>query len=146
MSWTILVVAAKLLPGDRMPDLGDEGFLDLPVWADKVGHALLFAFETFFLLPWLRLKASRPRPLTTAIVLATGLAVGTEVLQLWVPQRTADAADLLADVVGIALAAGWTVWWKGGPPLPRRPPETSPTRLSRQRQAGLDRGQRIAST
>lgn len=109
VTWTFLVLAATLFPGDRMPDLGDEGFLDLPVWADKVGHALLFAFENLFLLRWLRLEASSPRPLATAILVATGLAFGTEVAQLWVPQRTADAADLVADLLGIGLAAGWAV-------------------------------------
>ena len=107
--WTVLLLASLLTPGDSIDALDDGLSLPLPEGADKVVHAGLFSFETFFLLRWLR---SLPcvRPLLMAILVATGLAVLTEVLQLWVPQRTGSLADLVADQLGIAACAGWALW------------------------------------
>ncbi len=107
--WTVLLLVALLTPGDNISELDDGFSLPLPDGADKVVHAGLFSFETFFLVRWLR-SSRYERPLLTAILMATLLAVLTEVLQIWVPQRTGDPADLLADQLGIAICAGWLGW------------------------------------
>lgn len=97
--WTLLVAVLLLTPGDQIPD---PGVWD---WLDKPAHALLFAIH--YGLVARALSGSRPaqRRLRAAL-LASGLfAALTEVAQLWVPGRGWEWWDLVADFVGIAIAA-----------------------------------------
>jgi D-alanyl-D-alanine carboxypeptidase/D-alanyl-D-alanine-endopeptidase (penicillin-binding protein 4) len=102
--WTALVAAVLLTSGSRVPSL--EVPLWIPPlmlqWSDKVVHAVLFFGETFFLLRWLVLSERR-RPRLTAALLAGGLALATETAQRWVPYRTADPEDLVANLAGVLL-------------------------------------------
>ena len=104
-AWTLLLLAGLLWPGQSTSEL-DPGFLpDLPEGSDKLVHALLFAVETAFLWRWLD-DTGRPSPLLGAVVLAVALGATTEFLQRWVPQRQTEAADLAANLAGIAVSAG----------------------------------------
>mgnify|MGYP000736343954 FL=1 len=103
----MLLVVVLLLPGSLAQ--AAEGLLSqwLP-WlrgaasgasnGDKVAHFGLFALWTWtLLLGW----PEAPRRWLAAKVL--GVAVGTEVLQLLVPGRSASLADFGADAAGMAL-------------------------------------------
>ena len=73
---------------------------------DKSNHALAFASLAFASV-W----ALWPRPRQWALLVAALLAygVGIEIAQHFLPPRSADAQDVLADAVGIAL--GLLVAW-----------------------------------
>jgi VanZ family protein len=95
LAWTYVVVllAATLLPPPPMLGHVPSG--------DKIGHVVGFA-----LLQWSfsQIYAGRRDRLRCA---AGGFALGIliELLQAAVPYRTAEAADLVADAIGIALGA-----------------------------------------
>lgn len=67
---------------------------------DKANHAVAFASLAFSALLALR---ERPRHVPWIAVSLFALGVAIEIAQAWVPGRTADAADVLANSVGIAL-------------------------------------------
>jgi VanZ family protein len=97
-AWTAGLFASTLAPGEYVPAVPLLSF-------DKVVHvALFFGFAML----WLALYPAR----RLAIVLAgLGLAVAIEVLQHTLPiHRSGDAADVLADAVGLALALGTHGW------------------------------------
>lgn len=69
---------------------------------DWVGHALTFAALTFT-----ALMARVPPALV--LVLVTVNAAASEAIQHWfLPERTGDVTDLVADLVGVAV--GWFGW------------------------------------
>ncbi|MDD4050361.1 MAG: VanZ family protein [candidate division Zixibacteria bacterium] len=87
----------------RLPDTG----LQIP-YLDKLAHAaeyFLFGFMA------IRVTANLPRPLKTgwvytlAILLSLVFGLSDEYHQWFVPGRTADPFDLMADALGIFLAA-----------------------------------------
>jgi len=78
----------------------------LVMGSDKVVHACVYA-----VLSGLLLWAAKSRQLGAALVwvaLASLYGASDEVHQIWVPQRTADVLDWLADTAGALLAAA--VW------------------------------------
>ena len=87
-----VLVLSLMPPTPHMPSTG---------W-DKANHALAFA-----VLAWLGCSAWPGR---TTLVLLGLLAFGVliERLQSLTPYRVAEWADLLADVLGLAL--GWGAW------------------------------------
>ena len=99
-SWRIilalLVVAVSWLALSEAPPL------DLDTGWDKLNH--MVAFTALAFVATLGFPISRAR---RALVLCALLAFGglIEVGQLWVPGRSADWADLLADAVGVASGA-----------------------------------------
>lgn len=130
---TLLVLAAAYLTlvvyGSLVPlqyryiplDQAIARFRDIP-WlelgigsrADWVANLLLFIPLSFL---WLgALWPRRPGvrfPLTLAIfLLAVMLSLGIEFIQLYFPQRTVSANDLLAESIG-ALVGVWA-WWRWG--------------------------------
>lgn len=68
------------------------------------GH--LFGFLLLAILTW---AARWPISRWTVIGLLIAYALGTELLQAAIPWRSAEAADFLLDLMGIAL--GSAVWW-----------------------------------
>lgn len=72
---------------------------------DKAQHAVGYALLALLLMAAQRVT----RPWSAGVtVLALGAVI--ELLQALTPDRTADAADLLADAVGIALACALVAW------------------------------------
>lgn len=90
---SLYVLMQALSPHPRGPSLG---------W-DKANHAAAFAALAFSGLFAFRAQA---RPLFWVSFLLFALGLGIEIGQLYVPGRSADWADLLADAVGIALGLG----------------------------------------
>ncbi|GAA4416676.1 hypothetical protein GCM10023169_11830 [Georgenia halophila] len=81
-----------------MPDAPDApGGVEIP-GADKAAHLLVFAAVSYA-----ALRAGVPRTLVVGYGL--GQALLSELVQhLWLPLRTGDPLDLLADLAGVALA------------------------------------------
>ncbi|HEX7000690.1 MAG TPA: VanZ family protein [Trueperaceae bacterium] len=94
------------------PDAGGV-FRFLPEGADKVLHGGAFLMLSALL------TLATGRPLVSALA-ALAYGVSDEVHQLFVPGRTADLADLLADAVGAAVGAwlvGYLLRRPWGPPV-----------------------------
>ncbi len=70
--------------------------------ADKVVHLLVFAVPALVLI----LAGGSPRLVVPLLVLHAG---ASEIVQgAWLPDRSGDVLDALADVCGVAL--GWASW------------------------------------
>ena len=52
-------------------------------------------------------KLSFIKAVTLIVVLGTVLAIGTELIQYWVPRRNADKMDVVADVCGVLAGIGF---------------------------------------
>jgi VanZ family protein len=89
------VAVLSLLPADQLP----TGLFD---WWDKAQHALAFAGLSLLGL-W-----AYPRRSGRVIVGLLALGAGIEVAQAATGWRIGEAADLLADAVGIGV--GWLAW------------------------------------
>jgi len=87
-----------------------SGFLGFLPWYDilVVGHFLLFT-----LLSVLAFLSRWRIPSWAVLLMLVVAAVGTELLQSWVPTRTPDMADCLQNLAGIGLGGGlyWTAAW-----------------------------------
>lgn len=91
--WVLLAVITWLAVSPRPPAAADLGW-------DKLNHA-----SAFLVLAFCACQAhARARWRSMAALLAYGVLI--ELLQSQVPNRSADAADVLADAVGIALGLG----------------------------------------
>jgi len=104
----VLVWMAAILLGTSVPSGGHLAVLG---GRDKLAHVLVYAVLGLLLLRAFRGAARLATPLAAFASLAVGLAYGSldELHQAFVPTRTCSAADLLADLVGIAAAVllGW---------------------------------------
>ena len=107
IGWTVLIVAACLVPGDQVPEV--ELRLLSP---DKVVHVVLFLVFGWL---WMRAapRASPSARFRTGAVVAGGvaLALAIEVAQSVLPiNRLGDPYDVAADLAGLALGVGLVVW------------------------------------
>lgn len=105
--WTVFVCLALVFPGDGLRPAEGQFPWSLPDGTDKLIHAFLFFFETLFLFRSLRIRRSVLPPLPTAITAAILLGALTEAAQLWIPHRSGDAADWIADVLGALACGAW---------------------------------------
>ena len=96
--WSLLVAVLLLTPGEELPDVG----LD-PV--DKLAHVLIFGSHCFLLRRALAGRAEGGATRVAAASVSGVYAVLLEVAQLWVPGRGFEWWDLVANAVGVALAA-----------------------------------------
>jgi len=73
-------------------------------WLDKIPHALEFALLAFLLAIGFFNSLSAPAWIKTAVSFLTALLLGIldEYHQSFVPGRTADVRDILADAAGVA--------------------------------------------
>lgn len=95
--WGALILVATSLPASTLPSA--------PAFpgADKVVHAAMYG-----VLGWLaaRAVADRGRGVRGIAILGiAALAVGDEWHQRWIPGRSADVFDWMADVAGATLGA-----------------------------------------
>jgi len=70
-------------------------------YGDKVMHGLLYGIMALFLNYGLNYKSFKTLQMGAVIVLT--FAILEEISQYWIPSRTFDLGDLLADVVGVVL-------------------------------------------
>lgn len=103
---TVLVFIALFMPGD--PEPGEE----IP-HLDKVIHLLMFAGMCFC---WLMVRINENSDSYVIYVLLAliVLTVGSELIQYyWIPRRSGDWFDGLADTVGIATGLlTYRIWLK----------------------------------
>jgi VanZ family protein len=109
--WALLIFGSSSVPGWVFPHV------NIP-HLDKVVH-----FFYYFVFALLVARASRHQSrfddlrrfsLVLSFLLATAYGVSDEVHQLFVPDRTADPQDLLADMAGAmaAVAVLWIYRWR----------------------------------
>ena len=109
-AWAMMVLIFVLSSMSRLPRVPGGFELD-----DGVAHALEYGVLAAVLLRGL--AGARWRGVTVgaawfAVLLATLYGVTDEVHQRFVPGRTAEVADLIADVVGATVAAGLIWGWR----------------------------------
>lgn len=99
--WVLVVITVGVqfwaLYAPSLPDVGVDG---IP-FVDKIGHIIIFALATWALL--------RVFDLRLVMALMVVQLVVSEVVQgLFLPGRSGDIGDAIADAVGIAV--GWWTW------------------------------------
>ena len=109
VSWAPAVVwAAVIFVLSAQPSLPSTGVSDKH--AHLVTYALLAGLCLMGLTGW-RLRRIAGGPVLVAFVMAVLYGVSDEWHQSFVPGRTPDAADVVADAIGAALALGGAWAW-----------------------------------
>lgn len=102
VAWAGLLFLASSIPGDEVPQ---PSF----VLADKLVHGAVYAVLGFLCARGIRLSVVRANTDAFVCVLGVGLAtlygVLDEVHQMFVPSRSPEFLDLVADLVGASLGA-----------------------------------------
>ena len=117
IAYTCAIFYGGLIHLDALPEVP-------VVPTDKLLHTLAFGGLTLLLARaahWLRPRASSGKQLLGAGFVSSGLGLLLEIFQSFVPYRSADAWDWVADTLGAALAGGLAFallhYW-----IPRRMP------------------------
>jgi VanZ family protein len=97
--WGVIIALLLLLPGSSFNSLS----LDIP-YADKVVHAILFfvlsaLLQRAFARTGTRLSAHR-HTATVSCKISMCYGIVTELFQSYVPGRSSDKYDALADIIG----------------------------------------------
>ena len=103
IAWGVFLVALTSWP--RPPEI--PGLSDIPDF-DKLVHAALYGAEAFFLYASVAWPGRAVFSLARALAVAGTMAVwaaADEVHQHWIPGRSMEGEDVLADVAGAALGA-----------------------------------------
>ncbi|MDF2187129.1 VanZ family protein [Paraflavitalea sp. CAU 1676] len=111
--WTIITIVLLCLPGSAIPGDGIQ-FFEIPHF-DKVVHVILFGGIVFF---WGAHCASNGgtkntwiRELTLITVLTIALGIVLEYVQFYfIPQRSFDRGDIVADASGAIVASLWLLY------------------------------------
>lgn len=110
ITWTILTIVLLCLPGSSLP--GDSiQFIEIPHF-DKIVHVMLFGGIVFFWGAYYGNKSQVydkwTRMVVILAILSSALGIVLEYVQLYfIPQRSFDAYDILADTSGAVIAAIW---------------------------------------
>ena len=102
LGWLLVlgVIVGSLLPGSSLPDVSLN---------DKVEHAGAYCL----LMVWFAgLYPRRLYPLIGAVLFALG--IGLDLLQGLTATRSLELYDIVADLVGIVIGCGISVWLLGG--------------------------------
>lgn len=102
LGWLLVfgVVVGSLLPGPALPQVSVN---------DKVEHAGAYCL----LMVWFAgLYPRRLYPLIGAVLLALG--IGLDLLQGLTKTRSLELYDIVADLVGIVIGCGLSIWLLGG--------------------------------
>ena len=108
LSWTLLTILLLCLPGSMVPGTGIFALRNL----DKIVHVMLFGMNVLFWgwhyetsdRGWRQLKIIFIA--ITAIIITLGIVM--EYIQMYfIPNRTFDGYDIVADIIGCFLAALW---------------------------------------
>ena len=109
LCWTLLIVVLLCIPGSYVPGTGIFGIQHL----DKVVHIFLFGFNVLF---WSWHYQGNGRALklrniyVVTMLLTITLGVVMEFIQMYfVPNRSFDGWDIVADIGGAILAWLWLV-------------------------------------
>ncbi len=102
-AWAVLIEVATSVPGPSLPQTPSGG--------DKVAHLLVYLVLGLLVARALAAGRSRDRPLAWVVLAAAVVAFGAldEVHQAFLPQRTPDVLDFVADAVGGAIGVALAV-------------------------------------
>ena len=107
--WTAIIFILMTIPGSSIPSQGLFGIPNL----DKVVHAIMFGTLVWLWTGWLNSKKPDAKPLrllTWATIGAIAYGTGMEFFQkYYVPTRSFDLGDILADSIGAVLV--WLIFW-----------------------------------
>ena len=108
LSWTLLTILLLCLPGSLVPGTGLFALKNL----DKIIHALLFGMNVLFWGWHFESSAREYKNLKILFIAATAiiitLGVIMEYVQMYfIPNRSFDGNDIIANVVGSILAGIW---------------------------------------
>ncbi len=76
-------------------------------YGDKIGHAVLYGIMALLLNYGLSYKKFKSVPLGSFLVLL--FAIVEEFSQIYIPSRTFDIKDILANIIGVALFSLWRI-------------------------------------
>ena len=108
LSWTLFTILLLCLPGSMVPGTGLFALKNL----DKLVHVMLFAMNVLFW-GWHYETSDREwRQLKVIFIAATGimitLGIVMEYVQMYfIPNRSFDGYDIVADIIGSVLAGLW---------------------------------------
>jgi len=108
LSWTIFTIVLLCLPGSIVPGTGIFAVKNL----DKIVHVILFGMNVLFW-GWHYTSSKLPAPKLRLIFVKTAVAMSVlgiimEYVQLYfIPNRSFDTGDIVADIVGSLIAAVW---------------------------------------
>jgi hypothetical protein len=109
--WTFFIIILLCLPGSMVPGTGVFGIPNL----DKFVHIFLFGTNVL-LWGWhysQLVGTHQPfkKIVLLDVLLTVALGIGLEYVQkYWIPNRSFDRNDILADLVGALIAGVWLVW------------------------------------
>jgi VanZ family protein len=96
-------LSTVIYAADRQLARGFFGWVQTIPLGDKLGHFVLMGTLAFLLNTALKRRRIWPGVQLGGVIAAV-FVVGEEISQRWMPWRTFDYGDLLADFLGIALA------------------------------------------
>ncbi len=102
--WAIFILVVALIPKIKAPEIDIEKF-GFKIHLDYVAHFIFFfVLATFFFL-WKAYEFKKRKTIIILFVLLSILyAIGTEMLQLFLPDRTFNIMDLTLNISGILSA------------------------------------------
>ncbi len=104
LAWAAGIFAASSFPGSAYPRP------PFPL-ADKVMHVALYGPFGLLVARALRRNMGPVAAISLATLIATAYGVTDEVHQLFVPRRSADWRDVVADLIGGFAGAALVVWF-----------------------------------
>lgn len=112
MVWMALITVQSSFRGIPIPDMGIT-------FSDKILHFLVFGILGLLMTRGMRstkIEYFKVRPVITAIILGCLFALSDEIHQAFVPARTAEVLDWVADFLGIVsfsyLYNTWLTRWR----------------------------------
>jgi VanZ family protein len=107
IAWTIMIQVLLCLPGSALPK---GGVFEIPQ-LDKIIHITLFGGLTFFWCYYYFLKGTAASRLKTIFFIFYLLAAADGIIMEFVqrdyiPNRSFDLADIIADMIGSSIAYG----------------------------------------
>lgn len=106
VAWILLVLLASVVDPSGLLAGGGSGAAGVDTWAHLAGYAVL---------AWVLAAAfggSERRGALLAVVVASAVGVGAELLQAPIPTRTASVADAVANAVGAVVGAASRTAWR----------------------------------
>ena len=108
LSWTLLTILLLCLPGSLVPGTGIFAVKNL----DKVVHVIMFALNVLFWGWHYETLEKESRNLKIIFIAATAimitLGIVMEYVQMYfIPNRSFDSYDIVADIVGAVIAGLW---------------------------------------
>ncbi len=105
LAWTGLVCILMLLPGKNSVAADTSHFFGGTNLTDSIGHVLMYGILVGLWQIALAQQMPAVRALWWAAAFAVALGIMTEFGQEFVPNRGSSVFDVMADVLGVAVAA-----------------------------------------